>query len=202
MYIELLNAMPHGAEFLSALRNGKFEINDDNGLFFPAQKAIIHGLNIWHRANDGLGWIKDHNLVPTEGRNHILDVTVHDGTKISTWYVGAFSGNVAPDANWTAATFASTATELTTQISEATRPTYIEAAPSGGSTSNTASAATITAATGQSNVTVWGAGILSSSTKGGTSGILLSAEKFTAARTLVAEGDTLDIRITLNLTSS
>lgn len=145
-----------------------------------------------------------HNLIPVEGLNHLLDVAMHGSTAVGTWYVAPFSGNITVQSTLTAATFAATTTELTTQYSEATRQAYVETAASSGSNNNTSNPATVTAAS--SNVTIWGAGILSTSTKGDTNAaptqICISAAKYSAVKTLSAVGDTFGLKYTVSGTSS
>lgn len=151
-------------------------------------------------ANDGLGALAERNLLTTEGKAHIWNVILGSTAKISTWYVAIASGNVSYSATWTGANFASNATELTTQYSEATRVEYVEASTSTAAITNSASPAVFTGDAGGVPITVWGAGLLSLATKGGTSGTLLAASKYTTARSIVEAGDTLSIAWTLTLT--
>lgn len=192
----------HSREFAAALRNHQYEVSDA-GLVFPRQKAIVTGLYI-HDVN-GADEREDHNIVVTEGLNSILNVALDTTTaKIGTWYFGLFSGNVTPVNTWTAATFTANATELvsnTEGYSQTVRQTFTVAtgSASGGSINNTASKAAFTIATA-SSITVWGAGLLSSNVKGGTTGVLLSSAKFAAARTLY-NTDVFNLGYTLSLTS-
>lgn len=189
----------HIREFARAFRNHKWERTDNGLILFQEQKAQLGSVyNVW--APDGLGYTNDHNLIPTQGLNHVLDIVLHNDTQVATWYVALQGGNVSPGATWTAANYASNATELTTQYSEATRVAYVEIAASSGSTNNTASRAEFTSAT--DDVDVYGAALLSSSTKGGTTGTLLSAAAFGAVRNLPTTGDKINIGITFTLTSS
>ena len=192
----------HAKEFLTALRRFKWERMDDGSIFFPEQKVFGGGV-YEHFANDGLGWQQDSNLLPVQGLTYLLESAVgNDTAAITAWYV-AIAGTATPLTTWTAANYASNATELTTAYSEATRVSLVLGSASGSSSvaiGNSASRAVFTAAS--ASVTVGGAATLSSSTKGGTSGTLLSASKFTATRTLVEIGDTLTVGYTLTLTSS
>lgn len=184
----------HLKELSRFFRNHKWE-QDEEGSLFIAHAKISGTYETW--APDGLGWVKTPNLLTTEGCNYLLSAGIANGTRYTTFYVAPFSGNVTIADTWTAANFASNGTELTTQYSETTRPEYIESVPSSKSLNNTSNPAVITAAV--DSVTVWGAGVLSSSTKGGTSGVLLSVVKYTAARTLPSTSDTLGIKYTLTL---
>lgn len=192
--------LKHSREFAAALRNHQYEVSDA-GIHFPKQKVTASGLYT-HSVN-GADEREDSNIVVTEGLTHILDVVLHGTTAIATWYFGLFSANVSPTAAWTAANFTANATELvsnTEGYSETTRQAFVEAAASAGSINNTASKAAFTIATATS-VTVWGAGLLSSSVKGGTTGTLLSSAKFSAARTLY-NTDVFNLGYTLSLTST
>jgi hypothetical protein len=175
-------------------RNFKYEYNDD-GEMLIARARIRGDLEI--TAPDGLGTVKSHNLWTTEGFNHLLAVSVGSGTQYANWYIAPFSGNITVVDTLTAATFASAATELTTQYSEGTRVVYNESVPASKTTNNNASPAVITAAS--ANVNIWGIGLLSSSAKGATSGVLLSAAKYPAVRNLPTAGDTMGVRYALTL---
>ena len=191
----------HSREFATALRNHQYEVTDEGGVLFPKQGAIVSGVYT-HNIN-GSDERVDSNIVVTEGMNHILDVVLHGTTAVATWYFGLFSANVTPVSTWTAANFTANATEITSNTegySETTRQAFVEAAASAGSINNTASKAAFTIATATS-ITVWGAGLLSSNVKGGTTGTLMSAAKFSAARTLY-DTDVFNLGYTLSLTSS
>ena len=190
----------HSREFATALRNHQYEVTDE-GVYFPKQRAIASGVYT-HNVN-GVDERVDSNIVVTEGLNHMLDVVLHGTTAVATWYFGLFSANVTPVNTWTAANFTANATEIvsnTEGYSETTRQAFVEAAAAAGSINNTASKAAFTIATA-TLITVWGAGLLSSNIKGGTTGTLMSAAKFSAARTLYAT-DVFNLGYTLSLTST
>lgn len=135
----------------------------------------------------------DHNIVVNEGLNHILDTVFHGSTPVTTWYLGLFEGNYTPVATLTAATVAAAATE-STAYAETTRPEYVEAAASGQSVTNAASKATFTINAAK---TIYGAFLISGSAKSGTAGVLMSAARFSAAKTVAAE-DQLLLTYTFN----
>ena len=193
--------LAHRAELSRYLRNGQYEVTDGGGILFPKASAIAHGVYV-HDVN-GLDERMDPNLLVTEGLNHILDAVFHGSTQIGTWYVSIFSGNVTPQATWTAANYVANATEIWANgesYTEATRPAFDEAAASAGSITNSASKAAFTIDTA-SSITVWGAALISSNVKGGTTGTLMSASKFAASRTLY-DTDILNIGYTITLTST
>lgn len=137
-----------------------------------------------------------HNLMPTEGLSHMLSTEFAGGSQVSTWYIGLFEGNYTPIAADTMAAFPAAATECTA-YDETVRQTYAEAV-SGASVTNSANKAEFTMS---STKTIYGAFISSSSVKGGTTGVLASAAKFSAAKP-VDDGDLLRITASISLTSS
>lgn len=137
------------------------------------------------------------NIIPTEGLNHILSVIGNAGTQVTTWYLGLFEANYTPIAADTAATFPASSTECTA-YTESVRQTWVEAAPSGGAITNSASKAEFTM---NATKTLYGAFLTSSSVKSGTTGTLLSAAKFSASKA-VDSGDIARITASLTLTSS
>lgn len=175
-------------------RNGNYEVTD-SGIFMPRQKLMIGGVFGHNVIRDGsdLGWQHDSNIVVNEGLNHILDVVYHNATQVPTWYIGIFKGNYTPVATDTAANIATNSTEAT-EYTEATREEYIEAAASAQSITNSATVAEFTI---NATVTIYGAFLVSTSTKGGTTGVLSSASRFAAARSLVAS-DILQVTYTLS----
>lgn len=177
-------------------RNHQWERNDDGEILIA--NAKIGGIFSFN-ANDGRGEVLQPNLVTTEGCNYLLATGIGAGSQSTVFYIAPFSGNVSIVDTLTAATFASTVTELTTQYSEATRPVFTESVPANKALDNTANPAIITAAT--TNVSIWGAGILSASTKGATTGVCLAAAKYATARTLPSIGDTLGIKYSLTLSN-
>lgn len=136
------------------------------------------------------------NLIVNEGLNHALDVVLHGSTQVATWYIGVFEGNYTPVATVTAATITSASTECTA-YDETTRVAYVEAAASSQSTTNSASKATFTF---NATKTIYGAFLVSVSTKSGTTGTLLSAARFASSKA-VADDDQLLLTYTINASS-
>jgi hypothetical protein len=190
----------HRTSVMKRLAAGQYELTED-GIYLPKERAFVSGVYI-HDVN-GSDERVDSNLLTDEGLNHILNVAFNGATATSTWYLALYSGNVSPASSWTAANFASNATEITSTTegySESVRQTYVEAASTAKSITNTANKAAFTIATATS-VTVWGAGLLSSSTRGGTSGVLVSAAKFSTSRVLY-DTDVFNLGYTVSMTSA
>lgn len=113
------------------------------------------------------------NLIPTQGFDHTLNVLLNAAAQYTTWYVGLYTNAYTPLATDTAATFIGDAGEITEYVSS-TRVPLRTAPAAGGSASNVLNKAEFEI-TGTAAVTVRGGFISSSSVKGGTSGVLLSA---------------------------
>ena len=176
-----------------------FDITDD-GLYFPRQSVLAGGL-YFDRVNGG-EWGESPNLLPTEGLAHLLSVALGATPKPAGYYIALFSGAAAPEANWTAANFATVASEvvsLSEGYTSPTRPVWSPPASTAtNSIDNMAAVASLTIATaGTLNVT--GAALLTNSTRGGTTGALVSATKYPTARTF-QNGDLYDVGYRISLT--
>lgn len=171
----------------------------EQGIFFPRQGVLAQG-EYFDRINRG-EWSRTKNRIVLEGLAHILNVALGSTAKPAGYFLALFSGAAAPADNWTAANFAATAAEivsLTEGYTSPTRPAWTSANTNTGSIDNMAAVATVTIATAaQLNVT--GAAMLTNNTRGGTTGALVSATKYAAAR-VFQSGDTYDIGYRLSLT--
>lgn len=181
----------HASEFQGYLDRNQYEVTD-SGIYFPKAGALAVG-TYGHDVN-GEGYMEDHNLVTTEGLNHLLATTLANGNKNSNWYLALYAGAYTPVAGVTAASFPAAANELTSNTegySETARRPWVPGTATNGTIDNTDNKATFTIATAGS-VSVNGAALLSASAKGATTGVLMSAAKFSAARTLYA-GDVFNL---------
>jgi len=162
---------------------------NDAGVFVPNNELKVGGVFHWeHRRGDRvLDSGEDRNLVVNEGLNSLLSIMFNGGSQITTWYLGVFEGNYTPLATVTAATITSASTECTAYDS-ATRPEYTEAAPSSQSITNSASRASFVF---NATKTVYGAFLVSTSTKSGTTGTLFSAARFGTAKAVVTDDELL-----------
>lgn len=128
-----------------------------------------------------------HNLVPTVGKNHLLDNWLAGSTYTAAWYMGltstgatyAAGDTMASHAGWTESTAYSQANRITCAFSSAA---------SGSKALSSALAFSINA-----SATIAGAFIASVNTKGGTTGTLGSASNFTGGDRAVSNGDTLSV---------
>jgi len=137
----------------------------------------------------------EHNLIPNEGRDYLLNAGLLAGAQLSSWYVGLYEGAHAPQVTDTMATIVAAATEITTAYSEVSRGLIVPNALSGGVYVNSASPLTFTFAEAK---TVRGGFISSGSVKGGTTGILLSAVLSSSPK-VVGAGESLRVTAGLSL---
>lgn len=144
-----------------------------------------------------LKWVeKTHNIITDEGLNHILNVILHAGTQITTWYCTLVETNTTPIAGLTYAV--PTYTE-STSYDEATRPEYVEANSTAKSTTNSASKAVFTIS---ATKTMYGASIVgggsAATTKANTAGggTLLCYALFSSSRSVV-DNDVINLTYTL-----
>jgi len=140
----------------------------------------------------------EENLIPDAGRDYMLNAALNAGAQFSTWYIGLYSGNYVPVAGDTAATFPASATEITTAYT-GDRKVLVPGALSAGMWANVASPAVFefSAAT----TTVSGGFISTVATKGGTTGVLLSAVLATSPKTVLA-GESLKVTAGLSFVTA
>ena len=143
-------------------------------------------------------WVRDNNLVVNEGILYLINTGLASGSASTIFYIAPFGGNVTPGATWTAANFTANSTEFT-NYTEAVRQTWQKDAAAANAIGNTTTPATFTINTGGG--TVRGAGLISVSTKSGTTGVLIAAARFDADKVLTV-GEELRVKYTLTGTSS
>jgi len=183
---------------LRDLEAGAFEETEARVLF-PRQNLSVGGVFSHEviRAGRSMGLLHDHNKIVNEGLNDLLQTYLGNGTQIPTWYVGIFEGNYTPVAGDAAASIATNSTE-SIAYDEATRPEWVDAAAAAQSISNTASKAVFTI---NATKTIYGALLVSTSTKAGAVGKLFSASRFATSRSVVA-ADQLLITYTVQASST
>lgn len=186
-------------ELLTELQQDRFDVSEA-GIYFPRQSVLAKGVYI-DRVNNG-EWEETPNMLVTEGLAHMLSVAFAQTAKPAGYYLALFSGASAPAANWAASNFASVASEIVSQsegYTAATRPVWTPPASTATSSiDNMSAVASLTIATATS-LNVTGAAMLTNNTRGGTTGALISATKYSATR-VFQNGDVFEVGYRISLT--
>lgn len=114
------------------------------------------------------------NVTTYEGLDHLNNVGLRQATQISQWYLMLFESNYQPTSADKMATFLLNATEVT-DTETPSRPQISFDESTNGLISNASSPVDITLTAAK---TIYGYAIVSSPTKGSSSGVLLAAGKF------------------------
>lgn len=146
------------------------------------------------------------NTFTTEGLNYLLEVMFGTTSKAGSaiFYVGIFKNNVTPALGDTvAAKLGAAGTYGECQDADydspaTNKPSYTIAAASSSSCTNAAAAASFTIA---ASITVYGAFLSTVAAKTATTGYLMCAKKFTAARAVI-DNDVLAVTYVITCTTS
>lgn len=131
-----------------------------------------------------------HNIIPTVGLNYLLEVAFRSGSAYASWYLSLFNANRTPLVGDTMASFLSDCDENTAYTTTGNARSLITfPAASGGEFSTVSSPAVFDFTTSS---TVRGAFITTGGTRGGTTGLLISAVLFDFAKTIGA-GESLRV---------
>ena len=120
-----------------------------------------------------------HNIMPEQGRNHMLNVTLNGMPQTQDWYLLPYGNDYEPQDSDTAATLPTTAGELT-NYAGSTRVRINTASAVGGVVSNDANRAEFDF---DAEVTVRGLALVSVPNKGSPLGTLLSAVRLSSPKT-------------------
>lgn len=121
-----------------------------------------------------------YNRIPQAGVDFLIQTPFGDTPPVATWYCTLFRNNFVPDANTSAADLPSVMGEFV-DYSETTRPEFVRAYNGAGTMDNAASKAVFTPTAEQ---TVYGSVIVSNPIKGASTGLLLSAVRFSTVKQL------------------
>lgn len=181
-------------------RNDSIQVGDDVKVDVTSRpEGIVTKVPVPKGSVDVTAYDKDgnvkwreeaHNLVVTEGENHILDIVLAGGTQITSWFIGLMDGTPTLAAGDTMSSHAGWAE--VTSYDEAARQGWTAGSVSAGSVDNSAAVASYAI---NASVTVGGVFLVSDSTKSGTTGTLYSEVAFGSDRSL-SSGDTLEITYT------
>lgn len=122
------------------------------------------------------------NVMPQVSVDFIAGLIRGTGPLLSNWYMGLFQGNFVPDGDTTASDLPSPAEEFT-GYDEESRPPWVHEYDGVAVISNVTNRATFTVSADR---TVYGGFIISTNTKGGNTGRLLSIARFPTADDLRA----------------
>lgn len=177
---------------ISDALQAKFDSGDTDGLRVGGVFAIEH-----YRDGKLLSSEVIPNIVTDEGLNYILETSMSGASQNLTHYVGIYSNNYTPQSTDVMSTFAGAgvANEITTEVDETTRQTWVEPGIGSKTITNSASPAVFTANT---TVSAYGAFLSSDNVMDGTTGVLVAASLFAAVRSLL-NTDTLNVTYTLNI---
>lgn len=137
------------------------------------------------------------NLVVDVGLNEILDKFFKGSTYTAAHYVGLLGGTGTVVAGDTMSSH--TGWTESTVYSNANRPTFTPGTVAAKAVDNSASKAVFNV---NAAGTVKGAFLATNNTKGGTTGILVSAGLFLSGDKTVGDGDTLNVQLTYTGSSS
>lgn len=194
----------HLREFQRYFRNHDYE-QSESGVYFPKARALMAGVyDHWVTGYES-EMASDHNIIPDQGLNHFLSVTLDGGTANTSWYIGLHSGSGTPTASLTAANYNATLSEIQASsgdpggYTEATRVLWANDAIDTVNTEvvNDATPAAFTVST-TTTLVVNGACLMSKSGKTDYTGVLISAGKFAAARNL-ADTDVFNLKYKVDL---
>lgn len=169
-----------------AILDGNFE-ETENGVFIPTTRSLVQGVVKYNKRGEPEEVTS--NLIVNQGLNYLLEAATSGTSAIGNWYVAVFSGDVTVQASWTAANFATNATEFT-NYENANRPAWNASEVSGGARDSFAHKAEFKSTV--DGATLRGAALISSSAKGGTAGVLMGATRFTSSKGLDEE-EILDV---------
>jgi hypothetical protein len=141
-------------------------------------------------------------LLVDEGILKTLNVMYFSDAKLPNWYVTLFNGAAAPTGSLKASNFAATMSEITSTtegFSNITRPQWVTTGAVAGVINNLQAKAQFNVVTA-SSITVTGGALISDNARGGTTGVLSSASKFTSSRELF-DGETFELGYQISLTN-
>lgn len=182
------------AETKRAIVDGRFEQSDE-GVLVPETRTLIQGIVQYAKRGEPVE--QTHNLIVNQGLNYLLEAATGGQSPITTWYVAVFTGDVSVQSSWTASNFASNATEFT-QYEAGSRPSWSPGSVASGARDSFSSKAEFKSTT--DGAMIRGAALISSSTKGGTGGVLMGATRFNNAKPL-DEDEILDVGYGLQVTA-
>ena len=139
-----------------------------------------------------------HNLVTTEGRNHLLNAGLKSGSTFATWYISLFEDDYTPTAS---DTYAVPGFNETTAYDEANRVTWQAGTVASSEVSNSANKASFTF---NATKNIYGGALVSFATKDDVAeagAVMYASGRFDSTKP-VDSGDIVKITTTIGLTIS
>ena len=194
-------------ELARDLRDEVYDFTDE-GIYFPRNSELIvvgksagEYIDSIDSVNGGPVTVTP-NLLTLQGRAHILSVAFGATPKPAGYFLALFNGAAAVNENWVAASFAATAGEIVSMsegYTSATRPAWTPPASTATSSiDNFDNKANLVIATA-SSLNVTGIALLTNSTRGGTTGVLVSAARYAVTR-VFQDGDDFSVGYRTSLT--
>jgi hypothetical protein len=164
---------------------------------FKSKVHTLHHMELRDR-HGVLKWEEDfHNVVTTEGMDHILDATFKSGSVEPDWYLGLVDGAETP-AFLAADTMLSHVGWVENVLyTEDMRQAFTPGEIADGAVDNTGARAVFTIG---ADGTIAGCFLVNDGVKEATDGILYGVGAFTGGGRPVEEGDTLRVTTTLTVT--
>lgn len=147
----------------------------------PKKLGFTYDFELLDSAGQVIDTLTAVNLVPLDGVNHMASALFGDVAPIGNFYLGVFTGNYLPSMASKAADIPTAMAEFV-GYSEATRPLW-QRVNNDGVISNVGARGAFTLT---QNATLLGAFLVSNSTKGGGTGLLLSVARFATPRPVEA----------------
>ena len=144
--------------------------------------GFIHRFELVDARGNALDQWEEHNLIPQAGLDFLIQAPFGDASPISTFYAGLYRNNYLPSAATVAADIPSNMGEFV-NYSESQRPTWSRQYDGIGTQDNSADRAQFTFTQDQ---LIYGAFLVSSSTKGGNNGLLISVVRFASPKQIPA----------------
>lgn len=184
----------HRGEVAKAIRNQRFELTDDGGIYLPRAKVFVGGALTFVDHRDGHAQSIDCNKLTLEGLTHLLNSLMPPTggyAQTAQWYYAPFKNDFTPDGSETAASLPAAAGEFTAYTSATRLPVTIATAattPVAGSTTN----ATLVFSTG-GPYSIYGASIVSAQAKSATTGKSLACVRLDNPRLGFNGGDSISL---------
>lgn len=153
------------------------------------------------RRKDGtIEYDEFHNVVTNEGRVYLMKCGIsNEASQITAWYLGLIGANVTPSVNDTASTALGTGGTYSeiTNYSQTSRPSFTCAYTS-NPTHQVNNYNSVAEFSFTGTATIYGAFVVSSSTKQSSSGVLLAAGRLSSPKSM-SSGDVIAIKYAITV---